>query len=100
MSNSKSILQRKFTGTAISETAPGGARMYPATVCAQLLGYKNPKGAVVAHCGGLEKRRVKTNGGPQVKNFIPESDLLRLIFHSRLPEAKKLERRLLKSFVS
>lgn len=56
---------------------------------AKALGYKSPKDAVVSHCKGAVKRRTLTNGGEQEMSFIPESDLYRLAFGSKLPAAEK-----------
>lgn len=38
---------------------------------------------------GAVKRRTLTNGGEQEMSFIPESDLYRLVFGSKLPTAEK-----------
>ena len=58
---------------------------------ARALGYSNPHGAIASHCRYLVKREVPH---PQAKdkevemNFIPESDLYRLVFRSKLPNAE------------
>ncbi len=54
---------------------------------ARALGYTRPKDAVRDHCRGAVKRRLPTEGGVQEMNFIPESDLYRLAFQSKLPGA-------------
>lgn len=56
---------------------------------AKSLGYKSPKDAISAHCKGAVKRRTPTNSGEQEMLFIPESDLYRLVFSSKLPTAEK-----------
>lgn len=56
------------------------------------LGYKNQHDALTRHCKGVVKRSPLTNGGKQQMNFLPEGDLYRLITHSKLPSAEKLER--------
>lgn len=56
---------------------------------ARALGYKVPKDAVAAHCKGAVKRRTPTKSGVQEMSFIPESDLYRLVFSSKLPTAEK-----------
>lgn len=56
---------------------------------AKALGYARPKDAIAAHARGAVKRRTLTNGGEQEVTFIPESDLYRLVFSSKLPTAEK-----------
>lgn len=56
---------------------------------ARALGYNEPHKAVARHCKGGMKRPVLTNGGEQEMSFIPESDLYRLVFSSKLPTAEK-----------
>lgn len=65
---------------------------FPATDCAVILGYSNPRKAIIDHCLGVTKRDALTNGGRQGKNYIPEGDLYRLIARSKLPAAIKFER--------
>jgi Prophage antirepressor len=65
---------------------------FPATDCATILGYSNPRKAIIDHCLGVTKRDSLTNGGKQGKNYIPEGDLYRLIIRSKLPAAVKFER--------
>lgn len=56
---------------------------------ARALGFERPKDAIHDHCKGAVKRRLLTNGGEQAVNFIPESDVYRLAFQSKLPGAEK-----------
>lgn len=56
---------------------------------AKALGYARPKDAIAAHLKGAVKRRLLSNGGKQEFVFIPEPDLYRLIFGSKLPTAEK-----------
>lgn len=66
---------------------------------ARALGYSNPRDALRAHCKGVVKRDawVQTGttaaGNPAMRqnktNFIPESDVYRLAFQSKLPGAEK-----------
>ena len=57
---------------------------------AKALGYASPKDAVSAHCRGAVKRRLTDSiGREQETNFIPEFDLYRLVFSSKLPTAEK-----------
>ena len=68
-----------------------GKPYFPATECAELLGYARPRNAIDRHCKGALKRGVLTNGGTQEKTYIPEGDLYRLIIRSKLPAAVRFE---------
>lgn len=60
---------------------------------AEVLGYTNPNKALTDHCKGVTKRYIphpQGNGTLEV-NTIPESDIYRLIFRSKLPEAERFE---------
>lgn len=65
---------------------------FQAVQCASILGYSNPRSALKRHAKYAFKHKVKTVGGVQEAIFIPESDLFRLIVHSKLPYAKKFEK--------
>ena len=71
-----------------------GKEYFPAIQCAQILGYSNPRKAVIDHCEteGVTKRYVPTSGGTQEVKYISEGNLYRLIVRSKLPAAKKFER--------
>lgn len=56
---------------------------------ATTLGYVKPHNALTAHCKGSLKRGVPINGRMQEMIFIPESDLYRLVFRSKLPNAER-----------
>lgn len=56
---------------------------------AKALGYSNSRKALHDHCKGVTKRYTPTQSGMQEMSFIPESDLYRLIFSSKLPTAEK-----------
>ena len=64
---------------------------FPATECAHVLGYKDPAKAIRMHCKGVDKMATPSAGGIQMKNFIPEGDLYRLIIRSKLPAAERFE---------
>lgn len=53
------------------------------------LGYSNPRKALADHCKGVTKCDALTNGGRQELSFIPESDVYRLAFGSKLPNAER-----------
>ena len=56
---------------------------------AKALGHTNPSKAISDHCKGVTKRYTPTKSGTQEMSFIPESDLYRLVFSSKLPTAEK-----------
>lgn len=68
-----------------------GKVLFCGSDCAKALGYTNSRKALGAHCKGVTKRNTLTAGGNQEMSFIPESDLYRLITHSKLPSAEKFE---------
>ncbi len=70
----------------------GDKLYFPATDCAEKLGYSKPHNAVSRHCRDSLKRGVIDNlGRNQEKIFIPEGDLYRLIIRSKLPAAERFE---------
>ena len=58
---------------------------------AKALGYLRPADAVTSKCKGSVKHRVLTNGGEQEMKFIPEADVYRLIFGSKLSQAQEFQ---------
>lgn len=83
-----------FSNTELGELGVmviDGKEFFPATQCATMLGYKNPKDAIIRHCKGVVKSDLPTNGGTQTVNYISEGDLYRLIVGSKLPAAEKFE---------
>lgn len=56
---------------------------------AAALGYKDTVNALKTHCKGVVKHHILTNGGKQEMSFIPESDVYRLAFGSKLPTAER-----------
>lgn len=72
-----------------------GKEYFPATQCAKVLGYANPRKAVLDHCreDGVTKCDVIDKlGRTQEMKFINEGNLYRLIVSSKLPSAEKFER--------
>ena len=68
-----------------------GREHVEAVPCAQVLGYANPRDAVLRHCRYVVKHDVphpQSHEKTIEKSFIPESDLYRLIVRSNLPEAE------------
>lgn len=68
-----------------------GAVLFCGSDVAKALGYTNPSKALSDHCKGVTKRYTPTKSGMQEMSFIPESDLYRLVFGSKLPSAKKFK---------
>ena len=66
-----------------------GTILFSAKDIATALNYTNPRKAVRDHCKGVTKRSILTNGGMQEVVFIPESDLYRLTFSSKLEKAEE-----------
>lgn len=66
-----------------------GAVLFCGSDVAKALGYAKPQNAIAVHCKGALKRSTPTNGGIQELTFIPEPDLYRLVFSSKLPTAEK-----------
>ena len=69
-----------------------GKELFCASDVANCLGYKNPRKAISDHCKWVTKCDILTNGGKQKVNFIPESDIYRLIVRSDLKEAEVFEK--------
>lgn len=72
-----------------------GKPYFPATACAKILGYANPKDAIKRHCRWGVKHDLPHPQNPDKTismNFIPEGDLYRLITHSKLPAAERFEK--------
>lgn len=80
-----------------------GKPYFPATACAKILGYVNPRDAIKRHCKieGVVKRDAwvqtgtKSDGTPAMRqnstNYIDEGNLYRLIVNSKLPAAERFE---------
>ncbi|MGI6452468.1 MAG: phage antirepressor [Syntrophomonadaceae bacterium] len=80
-----------------------GKEYFPASECARILGYSNPRDAILRHCksAGVVKHdgvSLTTNqygiSTEQVveKTYITEGNLYRLIIRSKLPAAERFER--------
>lgn len=77
----------------------GGRVLFCGSDVAKALGYAKPQDAVKVHCPHAVKQGVgvqtgiKADGSPATQvvemSFIPESDLYRLVFSSKLPTAEK-----------
>ena len=71
-----------------------GKVFFPATRSAEILGYQNPRDAIVRHCRqeGVVKHDVFGQTGRKEAKFIDEGNLYRLITHSKLPSAERFEK--------
>lgn len=72
-----------------------GKEYFPASQCAKILGYANPRDAIQKRCkeDGVAKCDVIDSlGRTQQMKFINEGNLYRLIVSSKLPAAEKFER--------
>ena len=74
---------------AVRTIEENGAVMFCGSDVAKALGYSNPRDAISRHCKGVVKRDTPTESGMQEMSFIPESDLYRLVFGSKLPRAER-----------
>ena len=90
MNNELQIFNNNEFG-ALSVLMIDGKAYFPATECANILGYVKARNAIERHCKGALKQGVLTNGGIQEKTFISEGDLYRLIVRSNLPNAIRFE---------
>lgn len=90
--NYESEEQQAFSELRTIETEDGKI-LFCASDVAKMLGYKNPNDAVVKHCksGNIAKCYIAhENGiGGVNLNFIPESEIYRLILRSELESAEK-----------
>lgn len=66
-----------------------GKVMFAGKDVAAALGYSNTRDALAKHCKGVVKCDTLTRGGKQELAFIPESDVYRLVFGSKLPNAER-----------
>lgn len=87
MSNIQIFENRDF-GT-VRTLEENGIILFCGADVARALGYSNPRDAVNRHCKGVVKRDTLTTGGKQELLFVPESDLYRLVFSSKLSTAEK-----------
>ena len=73
----------------------GDKQYFPATKCAEILGYGHPENAIKRHCRYSLKRGLphpQSLGKTIQTTFIPEGDLYRLIVRSKLPAAERFEK--------
>ncbi|WP_419744319.1 BRO family protein [Staphylococcus sp. LKG3-1] len=71
-----------------------GKEWFPAIKIAEILGYTNPRKAIIDHTkerGVTNRYVIDSLGRKQSKKFIDEGNLYRLIAKSKLPQAEKFE---------
>lgn len=91
MDNSIQIFENPDFGE-VRTMEKNGAVLFCGSDVAKALGYSNPSKALADHCRGDLTNRypiVDSLGRTQEAIFIPESDLYRLVFSSKLPTAEK-----------
>lgn len=93
MNNIEIFKNREFGNIRIIQE--GDKLLFCGKDVAQALGYTRPNDAVSAHCRCTVKRRTPHPQSPSKQIellFIPESDVYRLIIHSKLPSAERFEK--------
>ncbi len=101
MNNLQTFSNSEFGALEVLEI--DGKPYFPATACAKMLGYSNPRDAIKRHCkadGVVKHDGVSSTVNQYGKeseqivqtNFISEGNLYRLIVHSKLPAAERFER--------
>lgn len=86
--NELQIFENPMFGT-IRTLEEDGKVLFCGKDVADALGYAIPSKAINDHCKGVSKMEVPTSSGNQIMLFITESDLYRLVFGSKLPNAEK-----------
>lgn len=92
MNNDLALFESADFGTIRTVVCEDGKVLLCGADVAKALGYTNPRKAVRDHCKGGTKRSSLTPGGIQDICYVPESDVYRLIVHSKLPSAERFER--------
>ena len=85
----QSMIHEKLGEVRIIKSEDGNPMhtLFCAVDVCNALGYKNSRDIISKQCRGVSKRYTPTNGGNQSINFIPSSDVFRLIDRSNKPEA-------------
>ncbi|WP_312640304.1 BRO family protein [Hydrogenoanaerobacterium sp.] len=85
------IFENNQFGSIRTMTDENGRILFCGSDVAKALGYRNFRDALARHCKGVVKHDSLTEGGRQAFSFIPEPDVYRLIFRSKLPSAEQFE---------
>lgn len=93
MENRIEIFTNAEFGEVRTLTGTNGEVLFCGADAAKALGYANTRDALARHCKekGVVKRDTLTKGGVQALAYIDESNLYRLIAHSKLPSAERFE---------
>ncbi len=94
MTTSVSPFEYTVFGT-LESVDVNGELFFPASASAKVLGYHNPRKAIIDHCDSPVKLTVphpQNKDKTIVMNYISEADLYSLIFGSKLPAAKEFRR--------
>lgn len=81
-----------FEGAEVRTEVIEGKILFNANDICEVLGYINPRQTIEDHCkkDGVTQREVQDSiGRVQMTNFINESNIYRLIFRSKMPNAEK-----------
>ena len=89
MDNMIKVFESNEFGTVRTDIDENGKVLFCAKDVATALGYKDTINAVKSHCKGVVKRHLLSAGGSQLSSFISESDVYRLAFSSKLPNAER-----------
>lgn len=87
------IFENSEFGSVRTIIKDDGTPLFCGIDVARILGYKDPRGAVVKHCKSGEllfQQHASASGGTKI-TFIHESDVYRLIMRSQLPSAEKFQ---------
>lgn len=87
--NESKIFQSSEFGTVRIDIDKDGKVLFCGNDVARALGYSNVPDALKRHCRAIVKRDTPISGKIQAINFIPESDVYRLVFSSKLPNAER-----------
>lgn len=88
MSKDTQLVPFQFHNSNIRTFTKDGKPWFVANDVARALGYKSPKDAIRDHCrGGVDSP--PPSGGTQSQKVIPESDVYRLAFRSKLAAAEE-----------
>lgn len=87
--NELKIFENPDFGNVRTLEIDDGKVMFCGKDIAAALGYKKTADAIREHCKGVCEIKTPTSGGIQSLKFIPESDVYRLAFGSKLPNAER-----------
>ena len=92
MDNNNTTLSFSFQNLPVRVIERDGEPWFVGKDVCKLLGYTNPAKAMNDHCKGITNRYpLLTDGGIQEVRVISESDVMRLICSSKLPDAVRFE---------